>query len=227
MKNVTRGPKPAILIEKENKWTTELMTAVAEYRHSGKAVPPLLLNRYRNKEIRDALKRMYSDEDGNNFCCYCESKIDVVDFPHIEHRKPKDPDLFPEEAFSWKNLHLACTKCNNKKSNQWDAVNPILCAVQDNPVSDHLSYEDDFPDVYRHAESPRGLTTIIQTDLNRKTLLKSRLILYHSILKLFREIVRLKNDHRTYTFREILKKKAKGEYGSLIQWSLEKWGLNE
>src|SRR6185369_5705230 len=139
MKNVKRVPKPAILIEKEAKWTKELMDAVAEYKSTGKPVPPTLIERYRKDEIKDALKRMYSDEDNNNFCCYCEAKIDVVDYPHIEHRKPKDPDLFPVDAFNWDNLHLACTKCNTSKSNKWDQVNPILCAVEDNPVNDHLT----------------------------------------------------------------------------------------
>lgn len=226
MKNVTREAKPAILNNEADKWTAELMVAVEKYRNTGKKVPSVLQNRYRKIEIKDALKRMYSDEDGNNFCCYCESEIDVVDYPHIEHKKPKDPDFFPEKTYEWENLHLACTKCNGNKSNKWDAVNPILDAVDDTPIDSHLSFiVDDTTGVYRSVISSRGKTTIEHADLNRSKLRTARKRIYLEILKVIQEIVRLKDNPRAFTHKEILINKSKGPHGALIQWALNEWGV--
>jgi len=182
MKNVAREAKPAILNNNADKWTAELMAAVEEYRQAGKKVPSKLQERYRKPEIRDALKRMYSDEEGNNFCCYCESEIDVVDYPHIEHKMPKDPDCFPEQTYEWENLHLACTKCNGNKSNKWDEHNPILDAVKDVPIHEHLSFlSDNTTGVYRMGLSKRGNTTIKHADLNRQKLRRARQKVYLEI----------------------------------------------
>lgn len=225
MKNVIREAKPAILINKADDWTDELMVAVKNYRDTGEKVPSNLQERYRKQEIKDALKRMYSDKDGNNFCCYCESEIDVVDYPHIEHKMPKDPDLFPEYTYEWENLHLACTKCNGNKSNQWNGNHPILDAVKDKPIQNHLAYMVDITGVYRLGLSERGNTTIKHTKLNRDKLLRARLTLYLDIMEAINEIILLKSDPKIFTHKQILKNKSKGSHGALIQWALQKWGI--
>ena len=227
MKNVSRQPKPIDLIDNAELWTAELMDAVEVYRNTGKSVPPNLQERYRKTSIKDALKHMYSDQEDNNFCCYCENEIDIVDYPHIEHRKPKAPDFFPESTYEWENLHLACTKCNTKKSNQWNNDSQILDAVNDVPVSQHLIYRNEVNGVYRFGLTDRGNTTIDHTDLNRKKLLKARQKIYLDILNAIKEIVRLKNDPRVKTCKDILRNKAKGQFGSLIQWSMDEWGITD
>lgn len=225
MKNVIREAKPTILNNKAGKWTDELMVAVEKYRHTGEKVPSKLQEHYKKPEIKDALKRMYSDRDGNNFCCYCESEIDVVDYPHIEHKMPKDPDLFPEQTYEWDNLHLACSQCNGNKGNKWDEDHPILDAVKDTPIHEHMSYMVDCTGVYRSVVTERGNTTIKHANLNRHKLLKARHRVYYEILQTIQEIIRLKDDPRISTHIEILKNKSKGSHGALIQWALEEWSI--
>ena len=51
----------------------------------------------------------------------------VVAYEHIEHLKPKSK--YPELAFQWENLHLACQRCNVEKGDRFDEDNPILDAA--------------------------------------------------------------------------------------------------
>lgn len=190
MKNVSREPKPIDLVDNAKRWTTELLDAVKVYRDTGKKVPPNLKERYKKDSIKDALKRMYSDQEDNTFCCYCETEIDIVDYPNIEHRKPKAPDFFPESTYEWKNLHLACTQCNTQKSNQWNHGSPILDSVNDVPVNTHLIYKADVTGVYRLGLTARGNTTIDHTSLNRRKLLKARQKIYLDISEAIKEIIR-------------------------------------
>lgn len=140
MKNVHRPPIPNSLREDSEKWTKDLMTAIANYKKTGKKIPDTVKNRYKQNDVLEALKQMYGDAYGAYYCCYCESPIEPVSFPHIEHRKPKYMDLFPNEAFNWDNLHLACETCNVNKGTKWDAKNEILDAVNDVPIEEHLGY---------------------------------------------------------------------------------------
>lgn len=227
MKNVIREAEPAILKKNKKKWTKDLMTAVKSYHRTGKRVPSYLQERYRKDEIKDTLKRMYSDQEENYFCCYCETEIDIVDYPHIEHKMPKDPDMFPEQTYEWDNLHLVCTKCNGNKRNLWDNAHPILDAAIDIPVSDHMAYTVDYTGIYRQGLTDRGNTTIEHAKLNRKKLLKARQKIYFEVLKAIQEIILLKNDPRISTYKEILNNKAAGPFGSFIQWSLEDWKIIE
>lgn len=227
MKNVLREPQPIDLVENAEKWTAELMGAVETYRKTGVSVPSYLQEHYRKASIKDALKRMYSDEEGNNCCCYCESEIDIVDYPHIEHRKPKAPDLFPESTYEWENLHLACTQCNTNKGNKWDSINPILDAVNDSPIHDHLGYTVDATGVYRMGLTDQGNTTIDHANLNRRKLLRARRTIYQNISEIIKLIVRLKDNPQVRTYKLILKNKAKGEFGSLIKWSMDEYGLTD
>jgi uncharacterized protein (TIGR02646 family) len=102
------------------------------------------MDNYRKDDVRKALREMYSDEDGC-YCCYCEAQIDEVAYDHIEHRMPKT--TFPQHAFDWDNLHLACQICNMHKLERWDDEYPILDAVID-PIKDHLGVR---PTKYRMA----------------------------------------------------------------------------
>lgn len=196
MKNVIRETKPLTLHKNAATWKQDLMAAVAIYKRNGTPVPARLKDKYKKAEVLAALKRMYSDDDGNNFCCYCEAEIDVVDYPHIEHRKPKAPDKFPESTFVWNNLHLSCSICNNNKLDQWDRDNPILDAVRDNPIKDHLEYRDDNTGVYRNALSMRGKTTIEHTDMNRHKLRRARQTIYRDVSEAIKEILLLRDDPR-------------------------------
>lgn len=44
-------------------------------------------------------------------CAYCESAIEVVASPHIEHFRPKQ--RYVSLTYVWENLLLSCPKCND------------------------------------------------------------------------------------------------------------------
>ncbi|OGR04903.1 MAG: hypothetical protein A2511_02065 [Deltaproteobacteria bacterium RIFOXYD12_FULL_50_9] len=226
MRNVDRPNTPKSLENNAPKWTKKLLDAIAKHHADGTPIDANLYKAYSKKDVLATLKTMYSDDEGLCFCCYCESEIDKVDFPHIEHRKPKAKDLFPESTFDWNNLHLACQKCNIAKGDKYDVNSPILDSVADLPIKTHLSYKvSTTKGIYRETLSSRGVTTVKHADLDRKTLRDARLKVFLEVTEAIREILRLANDPRTYTYKKILRDKCAGEYGSLIEWLLDDYGI--
>lgn len=69
--------------------------------------------RYKHKDIKDALMRLYHGK-----CAYCET---YDPSPHIEHYRPKRGGYY-WMAYSWDNLILSCSQCNIRKKDQF----PIL-----------------------------------------------------------------------------------------------------
>lgn len=62
-------------------------------------------DRYKNDDIRIALRRIYK-----NKCAFCEHKVEQY---HIEHYRPKK--IYYWLAFSWDNLLISCATCNQHK----------------------------------------------------------------------------------------------------------------
>lgn len=60
-------------------------------------------NRYRQKDVKDTLEKMYGKH-----CCYCESVIGTSSYGRIEHLKPKSLPQFYKDTFEWDNLHWCC-----------------------------------------------------------------------------------------------------------------------
>ncbi len=67
-------------------------------------------DRYKNTDIRNALKKIYK-----NKCAFCEQKVEQY---HIEHYRPKK--IYYWLAFSWDNLLMSCPTCNQYKSINFD-----------------------------------------------------------------------------------------------------------
>src|SRR5688572_8793836 len=138
MRNVRRTHKPSSLSRNSTKWTNLLLAEIKRCQVCGESVLDKFYNKYNQKDIRSALNKMY-----DNCCCYCESKLGLVDYPHIEHRKPKRGshiNCFPDLCFDWDNLHLACTKCNINKADKFDNIHSILDAVADLNIESHFVY---------------------------------------------------------------------------------------
>lgn len=183
MKNVARLSKPGSLERNGSRWKKELLDAIKRCETSDEKVPEKHYNRYQQDDILKQLTDMYA-----TLCCYCESQIGIVDFGHIEHRKPRRK--YPESTFDWNNLHLACSKCNNAKRDKYDETNPILDAVVD-PIHEHLDYRLVGLYLKRWPKTLRGKTTVNHTKLNdehREGLLKARTIVYHEALQVAKEI---------------------------------------
>jgi uncharacterized protein (TIGR02646 family) len=213
MRNVKREGKPASLRDHAEDWNR----LVHEATNNGQPIDDLI-EKYRQEDVREALRRMYSDDDGC-YCCYCEAQIDEVACDHIEHRKPKA--MFPEYAFDWDNLHLACPKCNTNKRAKWDDQNPILDAVID-PIQDHLAYRKSVNGVYRETLSWRGITTVEHADLDRPSLRRGRQKVWDHVEHEIGEIRSLGEDPGRYTRMKILRDLCSGKYGSLIRWLLNR-----
>lgn len=112
MRNVDRPKKPETLCQNSTRWSQELLAALSlPEKDRNNNLIYKLFNRYNKEDIRTALKKMYG-----GLCCYCESKIGIVSFYNIEHRKPKKH--YPEYTFEWDNLHLVCQMCNTYKSDK-------------------------------------------------------------------------------------------------------------
>ncbi len=167
MIKIKRTSKPTILRKKAEEWkNTLLYSEDTEKRNK-------VLTKYRHKEIKDSLIKMFHGK-----CAYCESKINHIDYGHIEHYRPKS--LFPELTFEWSNLFLACGICNGKtyKGNQFPETNkkgPFINPCDDNP-DDHFTFDYDssvcLASVY--GKTPRGETTEQQLGLNRHDLRQYR-----------------------------------------------------
>lgn len=208
MRNVDRVRKPEILEQKEEEWKRELLGELAKGDNACKKRLKTLYGRYGHHQIRSSLKRMYK------YCCYCESRVRHVTIDHIEHRKPKAKDKFPECTFEWENLHMVCPNCNEAKLDKWNNEYPILDAVTDNPISNFLTYRG----WERVHLNKRGKTTKEHADLNRQELLEAR----EEIYSLTMSLIELYNNYPDAPDAQIvpqrLDKLSKEQFGSFIDY---------
>ena len=68
-------------------------------------------------------------------CVYCESKIGHNTPGDVEHMTPSSVDA--QLHFAWDNLTIACTECNRRKNDYFDAQKPFLSPYADT-VEDRL-----------------------------------------------------------------------------------------
>lgn len=141
---------------------------------------------YKHPLNKEALKQSCHDK-----CMYCESKISHIDFAHVEHIKPKAADKYPELEFEWSNLGYACAKCNNAKSDQYDATCPYIDPYQDEPNA-HLFSAHALILVKNGSE--RGEMTINDIELNRPDLLEKRYSRLSQILEALKACHRTQNE---------------------------------
>lgn len=215
MRNVTRPRIPSVLSEKGKTWTKELLTELSKRGGGDKKKIKALKKNYAHKDVRAALKKMYK------FCCYCESQVRHVTVDHIEHRKPQAK--FPEDTFEWENLHLACPNCNRAKSDQWDEGNPILDAVNDLPITDHLVYRK----FHRHPLTMRGKTTRDHADLNREELFEPRESIYWDTMDIIEEFKNNPEDPGSDIAYTKLSRLCKGQFGSLVEYLMKTYMVRQ
>jgi 5-methylcytosine-specific restriction endonuclease McrA len=155
---LAKHPEPDVLVENRERWTEEY----AAYKR-GENVPKAAARRYADPAVQDALKMETARK-----CVYCESRIEHIDYPHVEHILPKAerPDL----VCDWLNLTLACTKCNVTKGDYYEPDCELVNPYRDE-IGDHLIFAG--AHVY-HRSNDRGLVTINQVDLNRSELVARR-----------------------------------------------------
>ncbi|MBN2807573.1 MAG: TIGR02646 family protein [Prolixibacteraceae bacterium] len=179
MIQITRIDKPEILISKEEKWKSTLEIALSEFllnkSTSKRKKLDLAYSKYKHKQIKDSLRRMFSDK-----CAYCESHISHIGFGHIEHFHPKSK--FPDLCYDWDNLMLSCEICNGKeykgdKFPESYESGPLINPVEENP-DDFFYFEYDpyvgVANVIPKNNNKRAITTEEVLGLNRSELVKHR-----------------------------------------------------
>ncbi|MFQ5963808.1 MAG: HNH endonuclease [Candidatus Scalinduaceae bacterium] len=211
MRNVKRKIKPPELARNASSWKKELLRELDKGTMVNKKKLETIYRRYNIPNVKKTLNSMY-----NNHCCYCESKVGVVDYPHIEHRKPKRK--YPELTFDWDNLNLACEVCNKNKGEKYNKKAPILDAVKDNPITKHLSYRIGVGSIDRTYNTERGKTTIEHTKLNRDLLSRSRVDVFWHVMNVIDFIKSNPRDSDNELRKDDLKRLTKGQYGSMIKW---------
>lgn len=169
MIRVNRGRKPSVLVKNESRWKKAIRSARTD------AAREKAQGKYQHKQIKEALDLTFHGK-----CAYCESQIKHVDYPHIEHFRPKSVRKYYELAVDWDNLLLACGRCNGveNKGVQFPTKaekGPLVNPTEEDPGR-HLSF--DFDPVTKLANvlgiSDRGETTRIVLGLNRPDLVRHR-----------------------------------------------------
>jgi len=193
MTPVSRRTKPKVLQQNEVKWLKKLQEAInnlailkqnpqttsIELKKAQQDVGKAQ-DKYRHEKIKEALVTMFHGK-----CAYCESKLTHVSYGEIEHFYPKS--AYPDKTFTWENLLLSCSICNNTnhkgvKFPLDDRDNPLLIDPTDgvtNPI-DHLTFLWDEAALTAsvYGRDLRGQTVVDIFDLNgtrgRVDLLKMR-----------------------------------------------------
>lgn len=214
MKNVNRTSKPQSLKKYASSWKRELLQEIRIKNGDASKVHKKFFNKYNKIDIKENLMEMFE-----GLCAYCEENVGVVEFAHIEHRKPKRK--YPKDTYCWDNLHLACTTCNSAKGDQW-SNSSILDAVEDVPIEKHLTYHCDEEGVWVMYKTKRGKTTIDHTDLNRERLRTQRNKLWVSLAPLILKMCKFPADHpRVVEIKAILRLKRRGRYGSFFGYVVQ------
>ncbi len=178
---VLRTAAPSYLTKRCTKWLAELREA---RRLGDKVRFKKLQGRYAHQDIKNALDAMFSSR-----CAYCESAIEVVASPHIEHFRPKQ--RYVSLTYIWNNLLLSCPKCNDGCHKGTKFPNRAQCGPLIDPSAEdpstHLEFVYD-PKMKLATVRPlskRGQTTTNIFELNhRPALLKARSDLLRKLLAL-------------------------------------------
>lgn len=199
MRTVKRLPEPDSLKNHAEQWTKELLDEI-KAKGSYSKVHDSFKDKYRQKDIKDTLEKMY-----HKHCCYCESVIGASSYGRIEHLRPKSLPQFYHLTFDWKNLHWCCEICNTGyKKAKWDFQNPILDPSEDD-IDSFLKLNLTTGEYVEIEGNKRASTTLDHTGINRDALVKARRRIIIRFLKDFKAHQNCGNEKEFCRDWEILK----------------------
>ncbi|WP_101845867.1 HNH endonuclease [Zhihengliuella sp. ISTPL4] len=207
---LSKSPAPEVLVVNGGAWAEEYVTAV----RAGNAKTA---ERWRHSEIVGSLRR----ETGER-CAYCESLIEDVAYPHVEHIAPKSK--FPELAHAWSNLTWACPKCNIAKGDFYHPTEGLLNPFVDDPLN-HMDFVGAM--VMPRLNDARGRLTERKLRLNRSGLLKSRARRLESLLALVQEWNLAEGALRDVLEEAIRRDVDAGEYRQSALAFLSRYGFSD
>lgn len=157
MRHIDRLPEPDILVKKHDEWQ-------AKYDAKREADPSARpdSSKYGNPKIRERLK-----DCSYGKCFYCESKLGGM-LNEIDHFK--EVSIAPDLAYTWDNLYLSCSNCNDKINHDIIQIEAVLdpCKDSDEEIQTHVTFEDEC--ICSQAGSVKGLNTIKKFRLNTDVL---------------------------------------------------------
>lgn len=113
MRRFQRGPEPQVLTDGAPQWTTRLLARRAADPTSRFQWPQVAL-RGLNEHLLEALGPLTDRR-----CAYCDGDgLGAQSRETIDHFRPSS--RFPECAFEWGNLYLACDVCQAEKLDQFE-----------------------------------------------------------------------------------------------------------
>ena len=118
---------------------------------------------WNDRRIRDALI-----EESRKRCIYCDSELLHVTSANVEHYRPRS--AYPELVVEWSNLAIACSKCNQMKSDKFSEDLPYVFPFADDPDQHFLFVGD----LIFGTLSDRGAHTVLDLGLNREDLISAR-----------------------------------------------------
>lgn len=137
MIKLIRKPKPKILIENKDTWTSKLLEEIEKYGGYSK-IPKeekdKLLSHYKHKEITNLLF-----ESSCQKCAFCETKPGESGNIEVEHFAPKA--IYPDLTFEWSNFLPSCRKCNGSKLGHDTIKEPIVNPYNIDP-EEYFYYKD-------------------------------------------------------------------------------------
>lgn len=152
--------------------------------------------KYRYKKLKD-----YLSEDTHDKCMYCESKISHISYKRVEHIHPKSE--YPEGALCWRNLGIACERCNTEKGDYSSVEDPLVNPYQDNPDA-HFIF--DSTQLFPRFDGGKGETTEQVLDLNAGSLVLKRKEKVEQVVRL----VRASKEAESKALAEVILERAEG-----------------
>lgn len=209
MISIAKGACPAILSENAEAWLREWL---ADKTNNTKRY------RYRHVDIKDALNR-----ETFNKCAYCESQIGVAHPGETEHKVPSSKAEM--RHFDWTNLTRACTECNRRKNDYYDAHDAFVDPYEDDVTA---FFEHHGPIVWWVDSNRRAEIAVKTLELNER----ERLILSKrdALMSLKESLARYERED-DQTLKEVLRlgllKKAEpdNEYSAMISAVLARKGI--
>lgn len=210
LRNLNKLNEPEILSQNHESWLNEYK---ADKTNSTKRY------RYRHPDIKSALKT----ETGYK-CVYCESKIGHNTPGDIEHKVPSSKD--EEQHFIWSNLTIACTECNRRKNNYYEAGNEFL-----DPYSDDVEalLEHHGPLVFWKSANTRSETTIRILELNgynRQQLIERKINKIEEFSNLIERFLSQTGALKMLLWKQIQEMiNLQSEYSAMLQEVVDKKGI--
>lgn len=205
MIKLERLPKPDIVTQNQQIWTSELKAAIAthgSYKNIPKEEKEKLLVHYRHKDIQVSLFASSKQK-----CAFCEGKPAENGNIEVEHFAPKS--IYPDLTFEWTNFLPACRKCNGSKDTHDSITEPIVNPYDLDPEEVFI-YHDIKIFANNNDYKKIGELTIKVCSLNSVRLMKPRadiLVSLHSFSEAIEEAVLDFNEADSETKRRHRKRK--------------------